>query len=148
MAKANNFMRLMQLSEREVVRPRTEGSFCILRDADDMATLIELRGKGHISKEARKRLNEFVEDKTRVASTRLKKWLGLIRGAPRNFSKRDVWAIAAALREKSRKRNSWRSLARRLDRKGYAEDPHLAMDRMRHGVGAVRKDRRGKSKSA
>lgn len=117
-------------------------NFPLLRGPEDMATLIELRGKGHISKEARKGLAEFVEDRAREASTRLKKWLGLRRGAPPDFTQRKVWADAAALK----KRYSWPNVTRTLDPKGYAEDPHLATERMRQGVRAVQKAQpRGKS---
>lgn len=147
LAKPDNYSRLMrlaQLSKQEFVRPRTEGFFYILKDAEDMATLIKLRDNGHRSKEARNRLNKFVEDKTKEASTRLKKWLGLRRGAPRNLSKRGVWVLAAALK----KRYSWPRVTRTLDPKGYADDPHLATERMRQGVRSVQREKaqpRGKS---
>jgi hypothetical protein len=113
-----------------------------------MATLIEMRGKGHISKETRRRLNKFVEDKTRAASTRLKKWLGLKCGRPRDFTQREVWAIGADLKEKNPKKFSYGNVARKLDPKGYDEDPHLAKERMRQGILAVQREKaqpRGKS---
>ncbi|MFQ5662889.1 MAG: hypothetical protein ACE5HL_03560 [Terriglobia bacterium] len=124
----------------------TDEDFCILGGSEDWATLINLRGRGNLSKEGRTKLEDFVEDRAREAKTRLKEWLGLKRGRPRDFSKWEVWAVAAALREKDPKKNSWRSLARQLDPKGFADDRQNATDRMRHGIERVLKDRRGKDR--
>jgi len=138
----------LDVASRQIVRPRREGSFCILRGPEDLATLIELRGKGKLPKEARKKLKDFLEGRTKEALTRLKRWILLERGRPRDFPKREVWTVAAALREKNPKQYTWRKLALKLDARAYSIDPRGAMDRIRHGVGAVLKDRRGKSKSA
>lgn len=138
----------LDVAPRQILRPRTKGSFCILRGAEDMATLIELRGRGDLSKEARRKLEDFLEQQARKALTRLKLWLGLKRGRPRDFSKRARWNLGAQLREKDPKKNSWRTITRKLDKDGFAKDPQGATDRMRHGIVAVRKDRRGKGKSA
>jgi hypothetical protein len=116
-------------------------NFPLLRGPEDIATLIELRGgERRISKEAREGFNDFVEDKAREASSRLKKWLGLRRGAPRDFSKRKAWADAAALKEKNPE-IFMAQLARQLDPKGYAEDRHLATERMRQGVRAIQREK-------
>ena len=138
------FLNLLAHGKAELRYP----NFPLVTGPEDIATLFELASQRRKSKKSRELLKQFVERRGRQAATRLKKWLGLRRGRPRNFSKREVWAVAAGLREKNRKKYSWRLLARRLDSKGFANDPRGAMDRMRHGVGAVLKGRRGKSKSA
>jgi hypothetical protein len=110
--------------------------FDILGGEEDVARLIELRGRGDLSKEQRRILERFLEDRARKTLARLKVWLLLRRGRPRDFSKREIWAAGAALRRKDPKGWSWRNLARRFDPEGYAENRQLAMDRMRHGVTA------------
>ena len=122
--------------------------FGLLRGPEDWATLINLRGRGRPSKETRENVKAFIEDRARKASARLKRNLGLKPGRPRDLDQRKVWRVAAALREKNPKQYTWSRLALKLDARAYSIDPRGAMDRMRHGVGAVLKDRRGKGKSA
>ena len=122
--------------------------FGIVRSPGDLARLVVLRGRGKQPKEARKKLNDLLDDRARKALARLKRFLSLERGKPRDFSKRKVWRVAAALREEDPSKHSWSKLARRLDPKGYAETPHLAKERMRQGVRAVQREKaqpRGKS---
>ena len=121
-------------------------SFPLVNSPEDMAALIELTIQSRESKDSRKALKQLVERKGRQAETRLKKWLRLRRGRPRDISRRERWTRAAKLRQQDPKKYSWGVLAR-LD-PAYEKDPRGAADRMRHGVEAVRKHRRGKSKSA
>lgn len=107
------------------------------------AALKDVRETVKLSRHARERVHDFVKDQARKTSKDLKLWLGLKPGRPLDFSKRKVWAMAAALRRENPKKYSWSRLTRELDREGFNRDPRGAMDRMRHGVTAVLKERRG-----
>jgi hypothetical protein len=128
--------------------PLMDAAFGILRGPEDLAMLINLRGTGEPSKGSQQKIDEFLRQRASKAIMDLKRWLGLKRGRLRDVSKERVWALAATLREKDPKRYSWRSLAQKLDAEGYAKDPQLAMDRMRHGVDAVLERRREEKRNS
>jgi hypothetical protein len=127
-------------------RSETKEYFGLLRGSEDLATLVKLRGTGKPTRETQERVNRFLEGQARLALGRVKRWLGLRRGRPRDFDKRSTWAICAELRRRDPKKYSWRKLASIQAPNEYANDPRLAMDRVRHGVGAVLKERHIKSK--
>jgi hypothetical protein len=113
-------------------------SFPLLNCPEDMAALMEKSLMEHKTKEARKSLERFLEEKAKQATTRLKKWLGLKRGRPRDFSKRERWAAAAVLRTQNPKLYSWNKLAEQFDA-DYGQDRKGAADRIRLGVQTVQR---------
>ena len=118
-------------------QPKTDACFGILRGPEDLATLINLRGTGEPSKEARQKIHKFLKSRAARAVVDLKQWLGLRRGRPCDVSKQDVWVVGAALRRKDDAKYSWRKLTRKLDPHGFANDPQRATDRMRQGIESV-----------
>jgi hypothetical protein len=122
-----------------------EEYFGLLRGPEDWATLQKLRGKGKLTREVRETVNEFLEAQSKKALARLRRWLGLSRppGRPRELDKREIWAVCAELRRRDHKKYTYSSLARMIDANEYENDPHGAIDRLRHGIRTVKTQTHG-----
>jgi hypothetical protein len=100
------------------------------------------------SKEAQRKIDEFLRGRANRAILDLKRWLGLKRGRLPNVHKRQAWEAAALLRKRDPQKYTWRKLARTLNEEEYSKNPQLAMDRMRHGVESVLKKGNDKGRSS
>ena len=131
--------------ERALANPWSSAynRFGIVRGPKDLATLINLRGTGVPSKEAQRKISEFLTRRAERAIADLKRWLGLRRGRLPNVRKRQIWMLAARLRELNPKKYTWRNLARTLTKEECSQNPQKATDSIRHGVETILKERHG-----
>ena len=111
--------------------------FGILRDVDDLKTIMHLRGiDADVSPNAWKAIDKFLDRRAKDAVADIKTRLGAKSGRPVDTAKHIIWSFGASLRENG---NSWQRITQKLDPGGYAKDRKGAIDRMRLGIQAVLK---------
>jgi hypothetical protein len=108
--------------------------FGIIRERSDLVELMMLANRVKRSSAARQEFNRRIKQYVGVAAQRLKDWLSVRRGRPRDAKQQRVWLVARELREENPSKYSWGSLARKLTPAAYEKDRKLAADRIRDGV--------------